>query len=333
MAKRETDTEFQARLRERAGLGNAGGMVLNPLPQHKPVSLESMLETSSATTSVNTPVPATEHGNIEIYVPLDRIVSNPKYQTRTNLDEGHVEDIRRSFHSSGQREPIPVRRVGDKYEHLGGHHRLEAARRESWDKILVRVLVLSDFDALKFALLHNSGHKDETDYERARLFQLMLDEKIVRTQVEIADISGLSKGRVSQIMEILKLPTPVLDLVHQYPQLLNSRTIKPVRELCDAHPEHLDKVLEALTRIIDGHDESSVKPWVLQSIQALQKQKEGPALQPPRVISNKRGVAMFEVAAKGNRITIALTANKDQIERVECLVYEALLADAIDQDS
>lgn len=335
MAKRPavSTADFEEKLRNRLNQMNSAGntrgnMVLNTLPAPNSVSLEEVVKNQDAATNAAAPAASmptdldfdAKAGQLAD-IPLDKIDTNASYQTRFALDEEHVEATCNAFQASGQREPIKLRRNGDRYELLSGHHRFESALRIGWITIQALVYEMTHEEALMTSLLQNAGRKNESAYELAVAMTVALENNLVRGQAGLAAAWGLSQGRVSQILNILKLPAEILAVARKHPHLLNSRTIKPVRELCEAHPEHVTTVAEGLLRIIDGSDESTVKAWVLQSIQQAGQQV---AQVKSRIIPSSSGTPLFVFKNTNGRITIELKGDKSQAKRIEQIVFDTL---------
>lgn len=257
-------------------------------------------------------------------VPIAKIVTNPRYQTRIRLNDQHVEDLRITFRATGQGEPVKLRKVGDRYELLRGHHRLEAGRRESWSTIKAVVCILSDQDALRDSMLSNSNRLDETDYERALKHEKYIREGFAKNQEEVANAFGCTQARVSQLSAFLGLPDAILGLLDTYPGLLTYRGAKTVKDLLKAYPEHEDIVIKAVQRLIDDKEESSIKQWAEQMINLKTGQRVASKAVPAHVVPNAYGVVRFQTKTKGRTIIIDLKDGMDDPAEIERKVQETL---------
>src|SRR5579883_3255899 len=98
-------------------------------------------------------------------IPLSKIRPNPNNPRRVIHNEA-VEALAASFKAVGQETPIKVRPLtpeertadpGIEYELVGGHLRLEAAKKLGWESLNALVLDLSPDQAELAAILDNQG--------------------------------------------------------------------------------------------------------------------------------------------------------------------------------
>jgi ParB family chromosome partitioning protein len=70
-----------------------------------------------------------------------------------------------------------VRPNGDGYEIIAGARRFRAAQLAEFEEIPVRIVQLSDAQALEWMLVENSQRLDVHPYEEAEGFQRLLDHQ------------------------------------------------------------------------------------------------------------------------------------------------------------
>jgi ParB family chromosome partitioning protein len=92
-------------------------------------------------------------------VPLDRIRTGP--ELLRNLDEEAVEDLARSIAANGLLQPILVRPVGNSFEIVFGHHRVEACKRLHWQSIPAIVKEMSVDNAFLTKIVENIQRNNE----------------------------------------------------------------------------------------------------------------------------------------------------------------------------
>lgn len=134
--------------------------------------------------------------------------------------DAHIDMLAQSIASEGVREPISVKLEDGKLWVTNGHCRTRATMRaiEHYKAEIVSVPVISEdrhaneADLLFSQILRNSG-KPLTAMEQARVFKKLLN--MGWQQTDLAKKSGLSAGRVSQVLDLLTMPAPVQAMVAQ----------------------------------------------------------------------------------------------------------------------
>jgi ParB family chromosome partitioning protein len=97
---------------------------------------------------------------------------------RRTFDEtklAELAELAGSLRTQGLIQPITVRPNSDGYEIIAGARRFRAAQLAAFEEIPVRVVQLSDEQALEWTLVENSQRLDVHPYEEAQGFQRLLD--------------------------------------------------------------------------------------------------------------------------------------------------------------
>ncbi|WP_179403363.1 ParB/RepB/Spo0J family partition protein [Burkholderia guangdongensis] len=132
-----------------------------------------------------------------------------KYQPRTRMDEGSLQELAASIRAQGVMQPILVRPVAqDKYEIIAGERRFRAARLAGLDEVPVLVKDVSDQAAAAMALIENIQREDLNPLEEAHGIQRLLDE-FHFTHEQAAESVGRSRSAVSNLLRLLNLAAPV----------------------------------------------------------------------------------------------------------------------------
>ncbi|SAK50892.1 parB-like partition proteins [Caballeronia pedi] len=141
-------------------------------------------------------------------LPLDKLQAG-KYQPRTRMDEGALQELAASIRAQGLMQPILVRSVGDDhYEIIAGERRFRAARMAGLDEVPVLVKNVPDQAAAAMALIENIQREDLNPLEEAQGIQRLLDE-FRFTHEQAAESVGRSRSAVSNLLRLLNLATPV----------------------------------------------------------------------------------------------------------------------------
>ncbi|WP_118183761.1 ParB/RepB/Spo0J family partition protein [Paraburkholderia phosphatilytica] len=141
-------------------------------------------------------------------LPLDRMQAG-KYQPRTRMDEGGLQELAASIRAQGVMQPILVRPIGeDRYEIIAGERRFRAARMAGLDEVPVLVKDVPDQAAAAMALIENIQREDLNPLEEAQGIQRLLDE-FNFTHEQAAESVGRSRSAVSNLLRLLNLAAPV----------------------------------------------------------------------------------------------------------------------------
>ncbi|VVE88893.1 ParB/RepB/Spo0J family partition protein [Pandoraea bronchicola] len=139
---------------------------------------------------------------------LERLQAG-KYQPRTRMDEGALQELAASIRAQGLMQPILVRRVdGEKYEIIAGERRFRAARIAGLAEVPVLVRDVPDEAAAAMALIENIQREDLNPLEEAQGIQRLLGE-FNYTHEQAAESLGRSRSAVSNLLRLLNLAQPV----------------------------------------------------------------------------------------------------------------------------
>ncbi|MCK9259514.1 MAG: ParB/RepB/Spo0J family partition protein [Azoarcus sp.] len=136
-----------------------------------------------------------------------------KYQPRTRMDPGSLEELAASIKAQGVMQPILVRPVGeDEYEIIAGERRWRAAQIAGLDEVPCLVREIPDEAALAMSLIENIQREDLNPLEEAGGIQRLIDE-FAMTHQQAADAVGRSRPAASNLLRLLNLAKPVQELL------------------------------------------------------------------------------------------------------------------------
>jgi ParB family chromosome partitioning protein len=144
-------------------------------------------------------------------VDIDLIRPN-RFQPRTAMDDGRLDDLARSIRANGVIQPIVVRRAGDGYELVAGERRWRASQRAGLLKIPVVVRDIPEDKLLAVALIENIQREDLNPIEEAHAYRRLADEFNL-TQEQIAESVGKDRSSIANYVRLLKLPNEVRESV------------------------------------------------------------------------------------------------------------------------
>ncbi len=152
-----------------------------------------------------------EKGELQM---LPTIALQPgKYQPRTRMDPGSLEELAASIKAQGIMQPIMVRPVGeDDYEIIAGERRWRASQIAGLAEVPCLVREIADEAALAMSLIENIQREDLNPLEEAGGIQRLIDE-FAMTHQQAADAVGRSRPAASNLLRLLNLARPVQELL------------------------------------------------------------------------------------------------------------------------
>ncbi|MCC7184017.1 MAG: ParB/RepB/Spo0J family partition protein [Rhodocyclaceae bacterium] len=136
-----------------------------------------------------------------------------KYQPRTRMDPGSLEELAASIRAQGVIQPILVRAVAaERYEIIAGERRWRAACMAGLDEVPVLIRQIPDEAALAASLIENIQREDLNPLEEARGIQRLIDE-FGMTHEQAAAAIGRSRSATSNLLRLLQLTAPAQELL------------------------------------------------------------------------------------------------------------------------
>jgi ParB family transcriptional regulator, chromosome partitioning protein len=136
-----------------------------------------------------------------------------KYQPRTRMDPGSLEELAASIKAQGVMQPIMVRPVAeDAYEIIAGERRWRASQIAGLAEVPCLVREIPDEAALAMSLIENIQREDLNPLEEAGGIQRLIDE-FSMTHQQAADAVGRSRPAASNLLRLLNLAKPVQELL------------------------------------------------------------------------------------------------------------------------
>ena len=140
-----------------------------------------------------------------------------KYQPRTRMDPGSLEELAASIKSQGVMQPILVRQIGGlfdakRYEIIAGERRWRAAQIAGLSQVPCLVREIPDEAALAMSLIENIQREDLNPLEEAGGIQRLIDE-FGMTHQAAADAVGRSRPAASNLLRLLQLAPQVQELL------------------------------------------------------------------------------------------------------------------------
>jgi len=153
-------------------------------------------------------------GNIA-NIEINLLHTNP-FQPRININLHSLNELISSIEQNGLLQPILITEKQKNGFHIiiAGHRRYEAYKimgKNTIDAVLMENI--GDKELAILSLTENLMREDLHPIENAIAMKHILENKIVESQNKLAEYVGLSKGYVSKLMNILKLPSSFIQII------------------------------------------------------------------------------------------------------------------------
>ncbi|ATE62134.1 ParB/RepB/Spo0J family partition protein [Thauera sinica] len=140
-----------------------------------------------------------------------------KYQPRTRMDPGSLEELAASIRAQGVMQPVLVRPLAQfdgepRYEIIAGERRWRASQIAGLTALPCLVREIPDEAALAMSLIENIQREDLNPLEEASGIQRLIDE-FTMTHQQAADAVGRSRPAASNLLRLLNLAKPVQELL------------------------------------------------------------------------------------------------------------------------
>jgi ParB family chromosome partitioning protein len=157
---------------------------------------------------MNTSTAAVEYRNL----PLS-ILTESKTNPRRIFNEGALKELAESIRSQGVLSPLLVRPLNERsFEIVAGARRYRAAQLAEAATVPVRIVNLTDAQALEAQLIENLQRRDVHPLEEAQGFRALLNLEEPKYSIEqIAARVGNSPGYVAQRVKLTELTPEVID--------------------------------------------------------------------------------------------------------------------------
>lgn len=170
--------------------------------------LEALL--GNTTTDFSTDAKTVTSGTATLPV---SVLQAGKYQPRTRMDEGALNELAESIREQGLLQAILVRPItngrGDvTHEIIAGERRFRAAQLAGLTDVPVLIKEVDDKAAAAMALIENMQREDLNPLEEAQGIQRLIDE-FDFTHEQAAGSVGRSRSAVSNLLRLLNLAKPV----------------------------------------------------------------------------------------------------------------------------
>jgi len=147
-------------------------------------------------------------------LPID-LLKRGRYQPRTRMDQGALEDLAQSIRSRGVVQPILARAVAEGgYEIIAGERRWRAAQIAGLSTVPVVVREVPDQAAMAISLIENIQRENLNPIEEALGLQRLLEE-FGLTHEQIAENIGRSRSAVTNLLRLLGLNSKARRLLEE----------------------------------------------------------------------------------------------------------------------
>lgn len=148
-------------------------------------------------------------------IPIQKIQTG-RYQARVQMQDEALHELAESIKAQGIIQPVIVREYGlDSYELIAGERRWRAAQLAGLTELPAVVKQANDKTVMAMGLIENIQRENLNPIEEAQGLRRLIDE-FELTHEAIAQAIGRSRSTISNSLRLLKLPTPIQDMMAQH---------------------------------------------------------------------------------------------------------------------
>ena len=178
---------------------------------------------------------------------------NP-YNARQIYDPEIVKSRATSIAADGQLTPAPACRHFERPAEvilIDGGYRKRALQLLGRTEIRIRLEdVRTPRELARLSRVYNKERDDGTALDDALAWRRLLDEGIVQSQDELADLTGVSKAVVSRTLGMLKLPEAALAMIREQPRPVSATAGYELSLLSSLVPDA--RLLDVIGRVLAG---------------------------------------------------------------------------------
>lgn len=175
-----------------------------PAGWKRPGAFAGALCTPSAEAAI-ADVLSTPASETQIEVSIDLVDASP-LNPRTYFDKDKLEQLGESIKKHGQLNPVLAwQPKSGRYEIIDGERRWRALKLKRIGRIRLKVLQVTEEEAIELRGIANLEREDLTPIETARWYQQLMD-RCGYTQTSLAKRLGVSQGQISNMTRLLELP-------------------------------------------------------------------------------------------------------------------------------
>lgn len=205
-----------------------------------------------------------------VKAPLDQLVEG-KENWRVFFDPKKLEELESELRRDGQLEPVQafVRQDG-KYELVGGHRRLRAARQIPLSHLNVLIIAEPESPQHRARLSRNlnGARADTTVLDDAIRWREAMDNGEFESQVALADFFGVPPSRVSKTVAIATIPRVILEAVAGSSAWQKLGKLYPLAQLHAIWTEQgVDGTARAL-KLVRDHEDSLSEEKLIEMVEA-----------------------------------------------------------------
>lgn len=134
---------------------------------------------------------------------------------KTNIPSENIKELATSIREHGLIQSITVRPLRGGFEIIAGHRRFYACKLLRWKKIPAKVISFSDKDAFEIQLVENMQRLTMDPIEEAEAFRKYILDYGWGGVSQLAKVISKSEQYVSSRIQILKLPTEIIEQISQ----------------------------------------------------------------------------------------------------------------------
>lgn len=146
--------------------------------------------------------------------------------TRKKLNE-----LVNSISSTGLMQPITVRSVGENYEIIDGHRRVEAYKILGKENIPAIIKEASEQEVQCMSVVANIQRSNLSNLEKALSFEKILKNKVFKNRKELSIAIGKDETYIGDILNLLKMDQRIIQDLAEHNSINDVRLLRLIRKI------------------------------------------------------------------------------------------------------
>lgn len=179
-------------------------------------------------------------------IPIKKIIDSPWqgrfFDPKENKNEKvrkQLDQLKASIRESGLLQPITVHVVGEDFEIIDGHRRVQAYKELGRGNIPAIIKDGTPKEIQTMSVVANLQRSDLTLLERAVAFEKILQNGVFESKKELSKSIGKDTTYVGDVINVLKLDKRILEHIAKFDSTNDVRLLRMIRQVGDTNEEGL----------------------------------------------------------------------------------------------
>lgn len=154
-----------------------------------------------------------------------------KEALKKQYTQKQLNELVNSIASTGLMQPITVRSVGENYEIIDGHRRVEAYKMLGKEDIPAIIKEASEQEIQCMTVVANIQRSNLSSLEKALSFEKILKNKVFKTRKELSIAIGKDETYIGDLLNLLKMDQRIIQDLAEHNSINDVRLLRLIRNI------------------------------------------------------------------------------------------------------